>query len=772
MIDDALRPIYYAKHMKKAFGMLVVLLTISSLDMTRGSDANEKGYRWPMNIDPQLTSKFCDFRGGHFHAGIDIRTQGKTGIPIYAVDDGYIYRINISQKGYGKALYLRLRDNNIAVYGHLLSFGELLDEKVRLVQMANKKYKQDLFFEQSEYPVRKGDLLGYSGESGTGAPHLHFELRTASNKPLNPLNEKFHLKDISPPFFEKLGIRYFEGGLNLGNPCRIETIDINYSKSREEYFIKDTILVSNYIALAVAGGDRIGGNGFLYGFYGLKMFLDDSLIFQMNSDSVDYESTRQSSYIRDSELQYLAGDSKSQDGDANVFFRLYVPPHAHQYFWKGLDDYDGIIRQFNDKLVHTVKVEAADESGNMSRLKFYIKTPEIKQNEYLEQNFTLQRDSIKVQFISDLRLTSVLVQRKKTDYPAYINLDKARIWSMEAPNDSKKSINTVSFLPNSGVIDYRLRIIDEDYRTSGWIYFSNYSGPPAFNITGSPDMIAIKFDSRKPLHNPSIALFNSEGQVKLPMKIIGPQSYSILLESAEYDGILDISIFDSDVSVFDTTICIFPVEPTREITAFSPDSTLFITFPKNSAYYSAFILPSFSKVSKNGHFATIEYEIEPKFLVADNPLQFHFNLQKLNLDKKGKGAYGKSPDGDKWGFIGRLDIPDSDIRGFGLGSISIREDLEPPTIQAVSPTGTIKSQRPLLTCTLDDDLSGLDLDNGLEMYIDDIWVPAEYDIDSGIFSYRVKSSLKSGKHTLKIRVTDNQGNVVSKAINFTVLGKY
>jgi murein DD-endopeptidase MepM/ murein hydrolase activator NlpD len=100
----------------------------------------QNGYVWPIKLAPDLSSRFCDHRAGHFHAGLDFRTNGKSGYKIYAIEDGYVFRVSIAHNGYGKALYLKLNDGMIAVYGHLSSLGEDLDEYVRKEQMKTRAY--------------------------------------------------------------------------------------------------------------------------------------------------------------------------------------------------------------------------------------------------------------------------------------------------------------------------------------------------------------------------------------------------------------------------------------------------------------------------------------------------------------------------------------------------------------------------------------------------------------------------------------------------------
>ena len=97
----------------------------------------KKNYIWPTNASNYLTSSFCEYRPGHFHSAIDIKTWNKEGYPIYAISNASIYKIRVSPFGYGKVVYLLLDDGNYAVYAHLQKFSPELEEKVRAVQLSN-----------------------------------------------------------------------------------------------------------------------------------------------------------------------------------------------------------------------------------------------------------------------------------------------------------------------------------------------------------------------------------------------------------------------------------------------------------------------------------------------------------------------------------------------------------------------------------------------------------------------------------------------------------
>ena len=82
----------------KSFLLIVMLLTYTS---TIAQD-----YSAPLNFRMLLSGTFGELRGNHFHAGIDIKTEGVEGQKVYSIADGYISRIKVSTWGYGKVLYI------------------------------------------------------------------------------------------------------------------------------------------------------------------------------------------------------------------------------------------------------------------------------------------------------------------------------------------------------------------------------------------------------------------------------------------------------------------------------------------------------------------------------------------------------------------------------------------------------------------------------------------------------------------------------------------
>jgi murein DD-endopeptidase MepM/ murein hydrolase activator NlpD len=94
----------------------------------------------PLDIPLYLSGNFGELRSNHFHSGLDFKTQGATGQPVRAVDEGYISRIGVSPYGYGNALYIDHPDGKTSVYGHLERFAPQIEALVR-----DSQYRKESF---------------------------------------------------------------------------------------------------------------------------------------------------------------------------------------------------------------------------------------------------------------------------------------------------------------------------------------------------------------------------------------------------------------------------------------------------------------------------------------------------------------------------------------------------------------------------------------------------------------------------------------------------
>lgn len=342
-------------------GVSIGQILIASAENT--SQSTQIRFELPMRITPELSGNFGEIRSNHFHSGLDFKTEKRTGIPVYAVADGWISRIRIGAYGFGYALYLDHPSGHTSVYGHLDRYAPFIDSLAQALQYSIESFELDTLFSHKQFLIKAGQLIAYSGNSGSSsAPHLHFELRdTRSEDVLDPLIwYGDRIPDTQAPRIRQVTLFSADNQSIIGRSYQqyaVATIQQDSS-----WILKDTFPAAcGTLGLGIKAYDYMDNTTNIYGVWSIKLYKNNELLYSRQMNRFAFSDTR---YVN-ATIDY--NDWKTNN---SIVMRSYMLPGND---WPSVFTLNRGLFTLTEGEVSTFRYELSDRKGNRTTLSFILK---------------------------------------------------------------------------------------------------------------------------------------------------------------------------------------------------------------------------------------------------------------------------------------------------------------------------------------------------------------------------------------------------------------
>ena len=701
-------------------------------------------YLWPTNASKTITAFFAEERPRRYHAGIDIRTYGKLGFETYAIEDGYIEKIKLDYKGYGKTLYLRLNDGNLAVYAHLDKFSPEIDNIISILKLDYNSQVFEHRFEKQEITVKKGEIVGYTGDSGTiSGPHLHFEIRDKNNISLNPLLNFYNLEDDIAPIPNKIAIIPKSKETKIDNFSDIKVYDI-IKNNDSEYYIADTISVIGDFGISLSILDKVNEQPFSYGLYNLELYIDGEMKYKVEYNEHNFSDGPLVLEERNYNLKrtYQERFYNLYNSTPNLSFidkrswpQYKIEPGIHNMIIKAKDINQNSIIIFgmiaaykNEEIIYNIDETKQsitfeiDEQNNQRNYKLdicnkydgeKIQSIPIKNKKIiidktlLKEPFTIMKLSAKsINGLSTKKYYYQSKENKIDDIKGKFKIKPFKYGSLIQFEESEFSNNNakINIIKKDTILSYETNRIYQNILTTDMVNINDFDGAIKLEIQyyTKPEM-SIKQNIYSSIFYPNQGLYIKKGE--------------------------------------------FIVD---DMTNFINDSML--------------IWIEDYEIIKNEeiNFLTNPYALEPKTLVFKKALDIYFEYENL---EKGVGIYYYDEKNKKWVYL-KTSYNNNKYSTSVLSNeiFCLIKENNPPEIKNLIPdiNSTYKFQDlEKLSFLIDDDLSGISDIKNISIKIDNKDILFEYSPYRKEVYYFFEEYLLEGTHLLEIEVRDNVGNTTT-----------
>ncbi len=708
-------------------------------------------YLWPVKAKKEITAVFGEERPGRYHTGVDVRTFGEIGYHLVAIDDGYISRIRTSSKGYGKTIYLQLHDGNTAVYAHLDHFTPKVDNLVNALHENYGRYTIDHKIDPEDYPVKKGDLIGYSGDTGgVSGPHLHFEIRDGYGQPVNPFEYSLDLPDELPPEAESIAVIPLDKNAIIDGFSKQKIFPLQKINDNE-YVLADTIYASGNIGIAIKTLDKISGQHFNFGIYSINLLLDAQFIYSMQYNKIDWGNA--------SKIYTERSYSLAREGYGK-YYHIFSHHDNQSLPFINSKSRSGFI--FDQKVVHDAIIDIHDFAGNKIEIRAYFVSDTLPKFEY-STTFLDNKCTITFNHEEKVRPYFYLTEPISTDM-----LIPTEYYDMGNNTYLVENINPpfnvlqISAKNNSGVSSLA------NFHMKPRQDFENIEGE--FKLKHYEQGIIISFKENIFSGLNAFLSMKKEGylyshKLKRDSKLT---LSSGLFAPSDLENVTELKIYyesSTPYEIFNMKLSGEIIYPDSSFQIELLDGEIVLTGEENTFYDTTFIWGRTVNTSqpKEGQIIAGPYYLQPYLIPFNNEMLLKIAIDPI-YSMRNLGIYYYNQKNFEWNYLPSQLSSDSLYMNTSILSgeiFAVIEENNAPKLSEFIPdlNGTYySSDLEHISFQVIDTFSGLEGETDVIVKLDDNPVVFEYNSYQNKVRYPLKYNLKKGTHTLYVQASDKVGN--------------